>query len=217
MNDLQTYIREGVTERDIVDRAERFMRSKGVDTFWYYGIGAFVHVGKRTLISESGRGYEPTACLVGRDDIVTVDLSPELNAYWGDHARTFVVCAGRVVAEQELRGSDIDFAGGVRMGIALHDAFISYVKPDRTFEQVYQYINELLRQHGCENLDFAGNVGHTIAFHKDDRRYFEQGNTMKLSEAALFTFEPHIRRKNGEYGFKREDIYYFDEGKLACL
>ncbi|WP_276316194.1 M24 family metallopeptidase [Paenibacillus lignilyticus] len=217
MNDLQTFIREGITERDIAGRAEDFMRNRGIETIWYYGIGAFVHVGKRTLISESGRSYEPSDSAVGRDDIVTVDLSPEYRTYWGDHARTFVVRDGRVMEERELRVCDSDFAGGVRMGIALHEAFIDYAKPDKTFEQAYQYSNEMLRRHGYENLDFAGNVGHTIAFHRDDRKYFEQGNTMKLGEARLFTFEPHISRKHGEYGFKREDIYYFDNGKLACL
>ncbi|MCY0896006.1 MAG: M24 family metallopeptidase, partial [Alicyclobacillaceae bacterium] len=99
----------------------------------------------------------------------------------------------------------------------LHQHFMCYVKPDMTFEDVYLHMNDVIKQHGFINLDFSGNLGHTIEFNKGNRQYFELGNKSKLSDANLFTFEPHIRRKNGEYGFKREDIYFFDHGKLCVL
>lgn len=33
----------------------------------------------------------------------------------------------------------------------------------------------------------------------------------------MFTFEPHISPPNSKYGYKREDIYYFEKGKVVKL
>jgi methionine aminopeptidase len=53
MSDLKDYIKEGISEREIVVRAEDILKNKGIDSFWYHGIGAFVHVGKRTFPNQA--------------------------------------------------------------------------------------------------------------------------------------------------------------------
>ncbi|MEK3712733.1 M24 family metallopeptidase [Paenibacillus sp. FSL R7-0333] len=221
ISQLQGIIKEGITEKEIVYRAEEIMRDKGIHSFWYHGVGAFVHVGKRTIRSESGKEYKPSDTLVRRNDIVTIDLSPEINAYWGDYARTLIVIDGKVIAEDALAHPDnesaLEFSHGINAEKELHNKFMDYVRPGMTFEQVYLYMNEVIQQLGYINLDFSGNLGHTIEFDKDHRKYFESGNKMKLSEGSLFTFEPHIKHRNGLYGFKRENIYYFRDGELLIL
>ena len=52
---------------------------------------------------------------------------------------------------------------------------------------------------------------------KDDRVYIEKGNNMKLGDVSYFTFEPHISTDGSKYGFKREDMYYFDNEVLKKL
>ena len=47
--------------------------------------------------------------------------------------------------------------------------------------------------------------------------YIEKGNKTKLSDVNYFTFEPHISVLNSKYGYKKENIYYFVEGKLVEL
>ena len=47
------------------------------------------------------------------------------------------------------------------------------------------------------NLDFRKNLGHSIESNIEDRCFIEDGNTRRLGEIALFTFEPHIRSKEG--------------------
>ena len=37
-------IHAGMTEEEIVKEAERFLNLKGIQKFWYYGVGAFVFV-----------------------------------------------------------------------------------------------------------------------------------------------------------------------------
>lgn len=62
-----------------------------------------------------------------------------------------------------------------------------------------------------------GNLGHSIATNKDDRIYIEKDNPATLSSVKFFTFEPHIAILNSEYGFKKENVYFFDNDKLVEL
>ena len=81
---------------------------------------------------------------------------------------------------------------------------------------------DLFRRMGLEdsgyiNLDFMGNLGHSIVKQKNDRIYIEKGNKSKLDDVALFTFEPHISISGSKYGYKRENIYYFEDGRIKEL
>ena len=49
------------------------------------------------------------------------------------------------------------------------------------------------------------------------KEYIEKGNNTKLGEVNLFTFEPHISIEGSKYGYKKEDIYYFENGVLKKL
>lgn len=70
---------------------------------------------------------------------------------------------------------------------------------------------------GFINLDFMGNLGHSIVRKKDDRIYIEKGNAAKLGDVEFFTFEPHISRPDSVFGYKKENIYYFENGALTEL
>ena len=92
-----------------------------------------------------------------------------------------------------------------------------FVTRDTSFHQLYEFANDAISTAGYENLDFTGNVGHSIEMHRESRLYLENGNYRMLSEASCFTFEPHIRRKGGDWGFTREDIYYFSHGRCTAV
>jgi len=219
MEHLKSFIREGVSEKDIVNEAENYLKNQKVNSFWYYGIGAFVFVGDRTTISISGREYVPSEVKVRKDDVVTVDLSPEIGNYWGDFARTFVVCDGEVegINSIEIKKDNLEIYDGIVTEEKLHNELKNIISEKNTFEEVFTEMNLLIDTLGYENLDFAGNLGHTIEKNKDDRLYIEAGNKTKLKDINLFTFEPHIRKKKGKYGLKKEDIYYFQDGALKVL
>ncbi len=202
---LRKEIKAGMTEREIVEKAEKYMKERGVQKFWYYGVGAFVLVGKRTTVSISGREYAPTDEVLQDSDIVSVDLSPEIDGYWGDFARTLTL------------ETNEEFNEGWQAENDLHKEFTRIVKPEMNFQEVYRLLNKKITELGYENLDFNGNLGHSIEKNKDDRRYFEKGEKTLLKDVALFTFEPHIRKKGGEYGYKKENIYYFEGENLEVL
>ena len=150
------------------------------------------------------------------DDIITIDRSPQNDNIWGDYARTIILEGGKVVDDISSIRSD-EWRNGLLMEEELHAEMLSFATPQTTFEELYFHINQLITERGFINLDFLGNLGHSIVKDKNDRIYTEKGHTEPLSSVDYFTFEPHISVKGSKYGYKKENIYYFSGGKLRDL
>ncbi|MFO0699537.1 MAG: M24 family metallopeptidase [Nitrospira sp.] len=199
------------TEQTIAATAKKILGDFGLTDTWYYDCPAFVLLGSRSCLSLSGRDYIPAMEPVGTENIVTIDLSPCEGKLWGDYARSLCIEHGRVVEEP----TSSDFCDGLRVERELHRRMADFVTPDTSFHQLYEFANDAIATAGYDNLDFLGNVGHSIETRRENRLYVEKGNHRRLSEVSCFTFEPHIRRNGGRWGFKHEDIYYFDHG--CCI
>lgn len=206
----------GQNLREIRRLCEDKMLELGADSFWYYNIGAFVFCGDETALSVSGRKYHTANKLINENDMITIDLSPKCKGLWGDYARTIIIENGKVVDDTNNIVND-EWRNGLEFEKKLHSEFKAFVHPDTTFEEIYFYINEYIEKNGYINLDFKGNLGHSINRHKYQRVYIEKGNTKRVGSVKAFTFEPHISIPNSDYGFKREDIYYFNNGELCVL
>ena len=105
---------------------------------------------------------------------ITIDLSPQNNNIWGDYARTIIIENGNVVTEVEKIQND-EWRNGLIMEKHLHKAMQEYVTVDTTFEELYYHINKIIAEKGYVNLDFMGNLGHSIVMDKNDRIYIEKG------------------------------------------
>ena len=79
----------------------------------------------------------------------------------------------------------------------LHQKLVEIAVPEMTFEELYYKINDLISKKGFVNLDFNGNLGHSIVKDKNDRIYIEKGNLCKLSQVDMFTFEPDVYKRQG--------------------
>ncbi len=209
-------IKAGMNLRDIKALCEDYLLKNGADSFWYWDVGAFVFAGDETAVSVSGRDYKVTDRTIQENDIITIDLSPQKDNIWGDYARTLVVENG-IVCDKINEIKKFEWRNGLQTEEYLHQALINAAAPNMTFEELYYYMNDLIAKKGFCNLDFLGNLGHSIVKDKNDRVYIEKGNCKKLSDVAMFTFEPHISIPDSKYGYKREDIYYFDNGRLIKL
>ncbi len=209
-------IRPGMTLCNLRFLCEEYMLTHGADSFWYWDVGAFVFRGEDTILSVSGRQYATADTLIEPNDIITIDLSPQRNCVWGDYARTVIVEDGVVVTDSAKIRND-EWRSGLLMEAKLHEAMRSFVCKDTTFEELFSHINNFIRENGYENLDFLGNLGHSIVKDKGQRIYIEQGNRTKLSEVEAFTFEPHISLPGGKYGYKMENIYAFEGDRLIEL
>ena len=213
---IKTEIKPGMLLSQVRSLCEDKMLELGADSFWYWDVGAFVFSGDETTVSVSGKEYSTSDRTIGSDDIVTIDLSPQIGDTWGDHARTVIIENGCVVKSvSEIENSE--WREGLMMEKKLHDKMTEIVSPDMTFEDLYYQMNEYIKDEGYINLDFMGNLGHSIVRRKDARIYIEKGNRSKLGDVDYFTFEPHISVAGSKFGYKREDIYYFENGVIKKL
>ena len=206
----------GMSLSDIKELLENYLLENGADSFWYWDVGAFIFAGEETALSVSGKDYKVADRVIQSNDIITIDLSPQRNGIWGDYARTLVFEDG-VLCDETSKIKKEEWRKGLQMEEYLHQTLIDVGTPDMTFEELYGYMNELIVNKGFLNLDFLGNLGHSIEKNKNDRIYTEKGNRKRLSDVTIFTFEPHISIPNSRYGYKKEDIYYFANGKLVRL
>lgn len=208
-------IHSGMSLLEIRKMCEHKMLELGADSFWYWNVGAFVFAGDETAASVSGTQYETSDRIIEYNDIITIDLSPQNIDIWGDYARTLIVENGRVAETEKIRHDE--WRQGIYTEKRLHEEMCRYVTPQTTFEELYYHMNLVIENCGYVNLDFMGNLGHSIVKKKEDRIYIEKGNKVCLGEVSLFTFEPHIGKINTKYGYKWEDIYYFEDDKLVEL
>lgn len=209
------HIKPGMLLTEVRQLCEKKMLELGADSFWYWDVGAFIFAGDETTISISGKRYRTSDRIIATDNIITIDLSPQNGDTWGDYARTIILQNGISVSLSEITNEE--WKSGLMMEDFLHQELFRFASPDTTFEELYYYMNALIESKGFINLDFSGNLGHSIVRRKDDRIYIEQGNHTRLGDVAYFTFEPHISKTNAKYGYKKENIYYFDNGKLTEL
>ncbi|MBP7187626.1 MAG: aminopeptidase P family protein [Ruminococcus sp.] len=213
---IRNEIKAGMSLIEVRRLCEEKMLAEGADSFWYWDIGAFVFSGDETTVSVSGREYTTSDRIIQPDDIITIDLSPQCGNIWGDYARTVIIENGKVADDIGMIKNS-EWRNGLLMEEKLHSELISFAAPETTFEELYLHINSFISEQGFVNLDFMGNLGHSIVKHKDDRIYIEKGNQAALSSVDLFTFEPHISIPDSKYGFKKENIYFFSDGKLTEL
>ena len=183
---IKKIIKPGMKLFDIRKLCEEKLMELGADSFWYWDVGAFVFAGDETTVSVSGKQYVTSDKIIENNDIITIDLSPQVGNIWGDYARTIIVENGEVVDDIELIQNQ-EWKSGLQMEDKLHAELFRFVTKGTTFEV------------------------------KSDRIYIEKGNKAKLVAMNYFTFEPHIAFPDSKYGYKKENIYYFDEDVLVEL
>lgn len=213
LRDVQPSIKSGNSECKVADVCTQLLERYGAKYSWYHNVPAMVLVGGRTSLSITGTDYEPSNIVIGTNDLVSIDLSPMINGYWGDCARSYIVESGSV--RPPGKTSPLDH--GIHAQRVLHALMTEIASPKTSMHELYTVINESVETMGYKNLDFRGNLGHTIEKHLDDRRYIEANNQTLLGDCDLFTFEPHICGINDTWGFKMENIYYFENNKAIPL
>ena len=210
LDELTLSISPEDSEFTIVEKSASGLRSRGAPDTWYYDCPAFVLLGARSCLSISGSDYQPAKEKVGSYNLVTVDLSPVLAGRWGDCARSFYVEDGTVTNMP----TSPEFSIGQLFLASLHAQMLNTVTPQTSFHELWEWANRKITEQGFENLDFLGNVGHSIATTRDARQYIEKGNMALLGGVPFFTFEPHVRELSGGWGFKHENIFFFNNEQL---
>ena len=182
MEYARRHIKTGMNLVDIRKMCEDKMLGLGADSFWYWGVGAFVFAGDETAISVSGTEYKTSDRLIELNDIITIDLSPQNKDVWGDYARTIIIQNGEAVDTENI--VNVEWKKGMLMEEFLHSELLKFATPKTTFEELYYQMNHVIEEKGFINLDFLGNLGHSIAKQKNDRIYIEKGNQTCLGDVT---------------------------------
>ena len=213
LRDIVPFIKSGTSEYSIADICTQLLEQYGARDCWYHNVPALVLVGERTTLSVPGADYSSSDVVIRSNDLVTIDLSPTINDFWGDCARSYIVSSGSV---KPIAKSSYLYHG-IRTERELHSLMTEIATPETSMHELHSVFNESIETMGYKNLDYRGNLGHTIEKHLDERRYIEANNQALLGDCDMFTFEPHICRMDETWGFKMENIYYFENAKAIPL
>lgn len=211
---LRDHIRPGATEASLTEAARQIMDARGATGYWWYDMPCVVLAGPRLRVSEEGDVFKPAAIPIGPDDMVTVDVAPEIDGIWGDCARSFFLKDGRLVPPEEAGPEQ---AEGMAAEAALHAHLLEVARPEMRFQELHALMAAKLAELGFENLDFLGNFGHNIGDDLHGRAYMDARCTVRLDSVPMFTFEPHIAKPGRPLAFKYEEVYRFENGRLRVL
>lgn len=214
MLELNREITVGMSERDIIVLAQKKMVDKGSDEWWYHGLPGLVLLGKHSAVSVGSKDINHTdEYRVAENDIITIDIAPTYHKGWGDYARTLFMENGRMCLLDQPEGPK--HKEGLEAELHIHRYMVEHCDPDMTYEAVFEVLGAEIQKLGFRNLDFKGNLGHSIEIDQADRVYLEKGNWLTLRQVGKpFTLEPHIANC-ADYGFKRENIYVIEGDRLV--
>lgn len=198
------------TERSIATKAHEMLSELGYPETWYYHCPALVLLGSRSCLSVSGKDYQASNERVGSVNLVTIDLSPTDEQIWGDCARSFAIENGKVTTTPK----SLEFKNGMLFLQQLQQQMLRIARPELSFGQLFDWANVRIRESGFVNLDYRNNVGHSIAISREERQFIQTNNAIALGDAPFFSFEPFVRLKGGNWGFKHEDIFFFNQTGL---
>ena len=212
---IQTEIKPGATEASLAEACVRLLNAAGATGYWWYTTPAYVLAGDLARLSIEGDAYRARDVAIQDNDMITIDLHPEIDGRWGDCARSYFLKDGELVTP-ELASAEA--ADGMAVEAMLHNLIQSVAFPQMTFRELHSLVTTALEQKSYENLDFLGNFGHSIATDVSDRVFIDANCEARLGSVPLFTFEPHVAKSKGRLAFKYEEIYVFNSaGQLRVL
>lgn len=211
LDSITQFIKPCITEADLVHQCDLLQRAEGVDGYWYKALPALVLAGDHTCLAISSTSYVPSHIPIQETDLVTIDLNPSLQGYCGDYARSYYVEGG--VAHRSPQHHE-EFLAGAHAQQHLHALLMKVAHPDMSFDALYRLLHEEIERLGFEQLDY---LGHSVQKDMDRLDFIAPGVMRSLGDAGLFTLEPQLRLESGRFGFKHENIYYFQGNTLLEL
>jgi Xaa-Pro aminopeptidase len=166
-------IKEGISESEIAQEMEFFMRRTGSEAT---GFDIIVATGKRAALPH-GKASEKR---IEKGDFILIDFGSTFQGYHSDQTRTLI--CGRPSPEQEKVYRTVKEA---------HDRAIERIRPGIPFQEVDKAAREHIQNFGYGEY-FGHGTGHGIglAVHEDPAVNWENKSIAK--EGMVFTVEPGI-------------------------
>jgi Xaa-Pro aminopeptidase len=170
---IQTYIKPGVAERDVMFELETFIRRQD---------GAEPAFG--TIVASGPRGALPHGRASDRimqsGELVTLDFGARLGGYCSDITRTVAL---ESVSDEQRRIYDI-----------VHEALhlgIANIKPGVPGKEVDAIVREFIASHG-HGEHFGHGLGHGLGLYVHDHPGMSKTSELTLEAGMVVTVEPGI-------------------------
>lgn len=181
----------GMTEIELRDRIEEWLREAGAATTWTITNVGF---GPRSTICFPDQ--PPTETTLRTVDVGHVDVHPGVpGEWWGDCTRTFLIGGG---APEHVRALET-----VR---AVHDATLARCRPGMPARELFTGCLEAIELAGYRLLDPWSNIGHSLRRGSAyDEKFIDATNERAMWGA--WAIEPFLG--GDDFGVKLEDVVWF--------
>ncbi|MDR0615651.1 MAG: aminopeptidase P family protein [Synergistaceae bacterium] len=186
MDGVSRFIREGITEKDVIDKITRLYEENGAEGLSFSPIVASGPGGSMPHYSRSDRTLR-------QGDFIVVDTGCRFHGYCSDMTRTF--CLGEPdETQRKIYGIVLE---AQKTGEAA-------VLPGATGQDVDRASRKVINDAGYGDC-FLNRVGHGVGIAIHESPYIIEGNETPLAPGNVFSIEPGIYIE-GKYGVRIENL-----------
>ncbi|NPV43237.1 MAG: aminopeptidase P family protein [Firmicutes bacterium] len=190
MEELTTFIRPGMKEKDIKKKIIELFLKKGTEI----AFDPIVASGPNSSKPHYNQEYR----VIQDKDIIILDLGCRYKGCCSDISRTFFI--GEATEEEKQI---------YQIVLEANRAGKDSVKEGVTAEYIDQQARKIINNAGYGNF-FLNRVGHGIGFSVHEAPYIRQGNNQVIKKGMAFSIEPGIYLP-GKFGIRIEDIVVVGE------
>lgn len=182
---IVSYIREGMTERQVALELEMFMKQNGADGLSFDTI---VAAGERGSLPHA----EPGEGRICRGDLVVMDYGCKVGGYCSDMTRT--------VAMGDIDSKKLEVYNAVKK---VQQECLEMVHPGAVCKEIHDYSSEVLN--GLYRDCYGHGLGHGVGLEIHERPNLNTRNTGILVPGNIITVEPGVYI-SGLCGVRIEDL-----------
>lgn len=182
---IVSYIREGMTERQVALELEMFMKQKGADGLSFDTI---VATGERGSLPHA----EPGESRICHGDLMVMDYGCKVGGYCSDMTRT--------VAMGDIDSKKLEVYNAVKK---VQQECLEMVRPGAVCKEIHDYSSEVLN--GLYRDCYGHGLGHGVGLEIHERPNLNTRNTGILVPGNIITVEPGVYI-SGLCGVRIEDL-----------
>lgn len=191
------FIKEGVTEKSIKNRLERFMKKQGAEKPSFNSIVAF---GKNSAVPHHQTGNTK----LKKNQAVLLDYGAVVNGYCSDITRTIFYGT----PSERFKETFYAVAGANLLGQ-------DRANEGKSVKQVDSEVREYFSNLGVADK-FTHSLGHGVGLEIHEEPYLSPKGKGELKENYVFTIEPGLYY-DGEFGIRIENTVVIKDGKAVSL
>ncbi|RSK54595.1 M24 family metallopeptidase [Bacillus canaveralius] len=187
MEQIFTFIKPGITEKQVADELKRLFALRGVDELSFDPI---VGAGANGAIPH----HQSDDTVIAEGDLVVIDMGGIKAHYCSDMTRTVLV-GGEATEEMKKVYEIVKRA---------HEEAMKAVKPGVPLKEIDRTARDIISKEGY-GPDFTHRTGHGLGIEVHEEPFVTSNNDQLLEEGMVISVEPGIYL-SGKFGVRIEDI-----------